>query len=80
MKFFLLIDVEMPTTVGISILMSRKNNILGLSEPEKRLISWYILYQLAFKISCSAELSMKQDLSQGQDSSPDSAFPITYKL
>ena len=39
MKVFLLINVEMPTVVGISTFMSRKNNILGLSEPEKCLIS-----------------------------------------
>ena len=34
MKFFLLINVKMPTIVGILIFMSRKNSILGLSEPE----------------------------------------------
>ena len=32
-KFFLLINVK--TTVGILTFMSRKNSILGLSEPEK---------------------------------------------
>ena len=45
MKCFLLINVKMPTTVGIltfimvGILrfMSRQNSILGLSEPEKML-------------------------------------------
>ena len=35
MKFFLLIIVKMPTVVGILTRMSRKNNILGLSEPQK---------------------------------------------
>ena len=35
MKFILLINVEMPTIVGISTLIGRKNSILGLSEPEK---------------------------------------------
>ena len=35
MKFFLLINVKMPTTVDILTFMRRKNNILGLSEPEK---------------------------------------------
>ena len=35
MQFFLLINVKMPTIVGILTLMSRKNNILDLSEPEK---------------------------------------------
>ena len=39
MDFFLLIDVKMPTTVGILTFMSRTNRIIGLSEPEKGLIS-----------------------------------------
>ena len=30
MKFFLLINVKMPTIVGILTILSRKNNILGL--------------------------------------------------
>ena len=34
MKFFLLINVKMSTIVGILTFMSRKNSILGLSEPE----------------------------------------------
>ena len=33
MKFSLLINVKMPTNVGILTFMSRKNSILGLSEP-----------------------------------------------
>ena len=41
MKFFLLINVKMPTIVGILTFMSGKNSILGLSEPEKCWISWY---------------------------------------
>ena len=36
MKFFLLINVKMPTIVGILTFMSGKNSILGLSEPEKK--------------------------------------------
>ena len=39
MKFFLLINVKMPTTVGILTFMSEKNSILGISEHEKSLIS-----------------------------------------
>ena len=35
MKFFLLINVKMPTIVGILTFMSKKNSIIGLSEPEK---------------------------------------------
>ena len=37
-KFFLLINVKMPTVVGILTFMSRKNSILGLSELEKKMI------------------------------------------
>ena len=33
MKCFLLINVKMPTIVGILTFMSGKNNILGLSKP-----------------------------------------------
>ena len=34
-KCFLLINVKMPTTVGILTFISRKNSILGLSDPQK---------------------------------------------
>ena len=36
MKIFLLINVKMPTIVGIVSFMSRKNSILGLPEPEEK--------------------------------------------
>ena len=35
MKYFLLKNVKMLTIVGILTFKSRKNNILGSSEPEK---------------------------------------------
>ena len=35
MEFFQLINVKMPTIVGILTFMSRKNSIVDLSEPEK---------------------------------------------
>ena len=35
MEVFLLINVEMPTVVGISTFKRRKNSIPGLSEPEE---------------------------------------------
>ena len=38
-KIFLLIYVKMPTIVGILTFTSRKNSILGLSEPENSWIS-----------------------------------------
>ena len=34
MKFFLLINVKMPTIVGILTSLSRKNNILDVYDPE----------------------------------------------
>ena len=40
-KFFLLINVKMPTIVDILTFMSRKISILDFSEPEKYWISWY---------------------------------------
>ena len=39
MKPFLLLNVKMPTMVGILTFMSRKNNILCLPEPNKNRIS-----------------------------------------
>ena len=44
MKVFLPINVKMPTTVGILTCMSRKNIILGLSEPEKCWVYWHFFY------------------------------------
>ena len=35
MKYFLLITIKMPTTVGILTFMSRKTRFLGLSEPKE---------------------------------------------
>ena len=37
MKFFLLINVKMPTIVGILTFLSGKNSSLGIFEPEKKL-------------------------------------------
>ena len=39
MKCFLLINIKMPTIVGILTFMGGKNSILGLSEPKKSQIS-----------------------------------------
>ena len=41
MKFFLLINVKMPTIVGILTFMSGKNSILRLSEIKKSQLSGY---------------------------------------
>ena len=40
-EIFLLLNVKMPTVVGILTFMSGKNSILCLSEPKKCLISLY---------------------------------------
>ena len=41
MKFSLLINVKMPTMVGILTFMNGKNSILDLAEPKKKLNSLY---------------------------------------
>ena len=62
MKFFLLINVKMPTIVGVLTFMSGKNSILGLSEPKKSRISWYFYTYELLKFHVSTELSMKNVL------------------
>ena len=62
LEIFPLINVKMPTVVGILTFMSRKNSVLGLSEPEKNLNFLIFSYLRTFKISCSAELSPKNVL------------------
>ena len=56
MLFFLLINVKMPTFVGILTFMSRKNSILGLSDPEKHWISWY--FHIHEQLNFYAQLSL----------------------
>ena len=63
MKFFLLINVKMPTIVGSLTFMSGKNSTVGLPKPKKKKIL--------------RTVKPKHDLSQGQDSLPDSTLPIT---
>ena len=60
MKFFLLINVKMPTIVGILTFMSWKNSILGLPEPKKGRISWY--FYTCEHLEFHAQLSMKKVL------------------
>ena len=60
MEFFLLINVKMPTIVGILTFMNMKNSIISLSEPKKMLNFQCFLNLRTFKISCSTELSMKK--------------------
>ena len=62
---FLLINVKMPTMVGILTVMAGKNSILGLSAPKINRNVLIFLYLLAFKISRSTELSMKKIYNLG---------------
>ena len=60
MKFFLLINVKMPTIVGILTFMNRKNSILGLSETEKSITQYKGTENLVEhgSLSCSTKFSM----------------------
>ena len=51
--------IKMPKVVGILTFTNMKNSIICLYNPEKAEFH-DILYLWAFKISCSAELSMKK--------------------
>ena len=55
MKFFMLKNIKMPTIVSILTFMSRKNSILGLSEPKKsRSLSYFHRYEhLKFRAQLS---------------------------
>ena len=60
MKFIQLINVKMPTIVGILIFMSRINTTSESLKARKILFfNIFSFYQLFNKISCSVELSMK---------------------
>ena len=45
MEFSPLINVKMPTIVGIFICMSGKNNMLGLTEPKKAEFLDFLTYE-----------------------------------
>ena len=54
-EIFLLINIKMPTTVGILTFMSGKNSILGLSEPK---ISHFLIYFYTYEhLKFHAQLS-----------------------
>ena len=61
MKFFLLINVKMPSNVGISTFMSMKNYILDISEPEKKntefLCKTLCIHYTYEHLKCHAQLS-----------------------
>ena len=65
MKFFLLINVKTPTTVGILTFMNRKKYHSRLIWAWKKLNFLIFICLWAFKISCSVELSMKKFYNLG---------------
>ena len=44
MKFFLLINIKMPTIVGILMFISRKNFMVTFALQEKSLNWWYLIF------------------------------------
>ena len=60
MKFFLLINVKMPTIVGILTFMRRKKIAFSAYLSLKKVEFLIFLYLRVSKISCSTELSMKK--------------------
>ena len=78
MKFFLLINVKMPTTVGILTFMSGKIAFyayLSLKMPNFLIF----LYLRAFKISCSTEHE-KCFITSGPVCVPDRRVPSNMAL
>ena len=53
MKIFQLINVKMPTVVGILTFMSRNKGILGLSEPQKAKFLDIFIEQNRTELFCS---------------------------
>ena len=76
MKFFLLINVKMPTTVGILTFMSGKNSIIGLSEPKKCRISWYFYTYEHLKFHAQLTWAWKKFYNLGARSSHRLHKPI----
>ena len=77
MKFFLLINVKMPTIVGILTFMHRKNSILGLSEPEKCWISWYFHTYEQLKFYAQLSWAWKKFYNLGPRFSKDHSIGLS---
>ena len=66
MKFFLLINVKMPTAVGILTFINRKNSITGSSDPEKKteFLDIFILMELSMKFFYTLGARIRDVLQQ----------------
>ena len=60
MKIFLLINVKIPTIVGILTFKSRKNSILGLYDPKNAKFPDIVLYLWAFKFHAQLSWAWKK--------------------
>ena len=59
-KLILLINVKMPTIVGILTFISMINTTSEKLKARNHFICWYFSFGEQLKISCSVELSMKK--------------------
>ena len=65
MKFFLLVNVKMPTIVGILTFMSWTNNIMSLPEPKKSQISWWFYTYEHLKFHAQLSWAWKSFITPG---------------
>ena len=76
-KYFLIINDKIPTIVGILTFLSRKNSILGLSEPKTSRISRYLNTNEHLKFH--AQMSMKEFITSGPGVSDKNDLNISVK-
>ena len=84
MKFFLCINVKMPTIVGILISMGRNNSILGLSEPEKKteflgILAWAWLAKPKANVVIPKNQPLPKYLRKKTSKSAKYHQPLRYK-
>ena len=65
LKFFLLINIKMPTIVGILIFISRKNFILSSALQEKSLNCWYLIFYKRNKLHSQLSWAWKKFYNLG---------------
>ena len=78
MKFFLFINVKMPTIVGILICMSGKNNILCLTELNKSRISWFFHTYEDLKFRAQLSWAWKSFITPGPGKRAEAGTSVKY--
>ena len=71
MKFFLLINIKMPTIVGILIFISRKNFMLSSALQEKILNWWYLIFHKRNKFHSQLSWAWKKIYNLGASMGAD---------